>query len=227
MSSDNPYNSPGEPPVAALPPRTTSSGQPSGFMAICVIAIILGGMGTLASLMGVIGLIAAPAIQSLATARQPGQPQAMHDLNVEMQREIAEVTDHWKPFSFAIVTVHLLVSAGMLLGAIFCIRRNPTGIPLLSYSTMAAIGYEGLNLLMQIVVQMETFPITSRYVQRIMEATPGNNAPPEMGKFMANAMVAGMWVTIGILVFWTLAKVVFDVIAIRYMSREDVRGKAG
>jgi hypothetical protein len=230
MSTDNPYNAP-SPAIPSLaspaPPRTVPVTQPNGFTAICVLSIILGGMGTLVSVFGLIALVAAPAIQSLATMQQPGQPQALHDLNVKMQKDVAEITDRWKPFSYALVAIHLALSLGILMGAIYSLKRNPTGVPLLLFGMMAAVGYEALNLLMQIVIQTETFPITARYMKDVMEATPGNKAPAEMGEFMSNAMTFGMWITIGILVAWTLAKVVFDIITILYIQRKDVQAYIG
>lgn len=225
MSTDNPYTSPGRQPLAA-PPRVSSTSQPSGFMAICVIMTILGVMGTLGSVLGIIGLIAAPALQSLAEAHKPGQPQAQHDLEVEMQREIAQVTEHWRPFSFLIIGVHLLISIAVLTGAIFCMRRNPTGIALLSYGSMAAIGYEVINMGVQIAVNMATYPITARFLQKTVENAPGN-APPEMAKMMGTTMQAVMWMTIGFLVLWTLAKLVAEVIAIRFMQKPEVQQYVG
>lgn len=225
MSTDNPYTSPGRQPIAA-PPRVNASSQPSGFMAICVIMTILGVMGTLGSVLGIVGLIAAPALQSLAEARKPGQPQAQHDLEVEMQREIAQVTDHWRPFTFAIVTVHLLVSIAILTGAIFCMRRNPTGLGLLSYGSMAAIGYEVINVGVQIVVNMQTYPITARFLQKTVENAPGN-APPEMAKMMGTTMQAVMWMTIGFLIFWTVAKLIADVATILFLQKPEFQQYVG
>jgi hypothetical protein len=229
MSTDNPYVSPGnEVPVPrVVAPPISASTQPSGFMAIMVIMLILGILGTLASLMGIVGLIAAPTIQAMAERPQPGQPQAMHELNVQMQREIREATDRWRPFSFVIVAVHLLVAGAILAGAILCLRRNPTGLPLLQYGSGSAICYELINLMVQAVVQMETMPITARFTKRMMEVAPGNANGAKMGEVMGTMMNVIMWVVILFMVAWAVAKIVADVIAIRYTLREDVQRYIG
>ncbi len=82
---------------------------PTGLKAVCIIAIVLGGLGTLFSCGGVASLAIGPSMQAaFNTPAQPGMDQEAARVQQELQAEIAAIGQEYLPFTITSVILHLL-----------------------------------------------------------------------------------------------------------------------
>jgi len=223
MSQDHsPYDAYQPPPLAeeVIPVQGGISGW---LKAICVIAIILGALGLLSALMGIVGLVFGEQIQgAFAPGAQPGVPQEMVDAQKQMQAELQAVQDRFWMANAALTSVHILIASMLLVGGIQCLRRASSGRRVLFAGCCAAIVFEIARGIVQAFVQMETASVTTRSMQRMMEAT-GAQAPPEATEFVMIFTKVGIVIGAAVFLALIIAKLVFYVLSIRYLSKPTVR----
>jgi hypothetical protein len=154
MSTENPYASPAG---RALPPRVAeppaSPGAPPWFLTVCILTIILGGLGLVSVLVSTLAMV---------TPQPP---------------ELMAVYERWSLASMGDSAFHLVVSLAILAGGILTLRRNPSGPGVLSIGSLLAIPYQLISMVISLVVVKETLAVVPRQKQpgvpeeAILEAT--------------------------------------------------------
>ena len=123
----DPYKSPEYSLDPALSPgHRPLSGRPGVLTAICVIAIVLGGLGLGTGLLAVVSLVGGEAIQA-AIPDNPGMDEEMKKIQTEMEQEMQAVTDRYWGYHAVFLLGHFAVATGLLAGGIMAIKMNPKG----------------------------------------------------------------------------------------------------
>jgi len=213
---------PFKPPAAAA----TLPRRPTGLTAVCVIAIILGGLGLAGSLMGVVGLTVGSSMQKAFTLPpQPGMDTQVIDAQLAMQREIQAVADRYWGYNLAFVLACLFVAGGLLAGGIIALGIKPAGRALLIGAFAVAVVFEVLRAVFQVFMQVEMVAVMSDSISRIMEAASPAGAPgaEQAATIAAVATQVGMFVGIAFVCVYVLAKLIFYAVGIHYLRRPSVQ----
>jgi len=223
----NPYNPPNEPTTAPSgPPLTGRRKRPGGLVAVCVIAIVLGGLGVFSSLSFLVNLAFGSQMQSAFTPQtMPGQNNQMLEVQQEMNAKVWSITQKWNVVHW-ILTAALIVNVALLLtGGIMTLRLNPTGRKLLLAVFISAIVVDIARAVPGVLIGAETFQVMEEYMPRMMDASapPGQQAPPGVGDAMGTAMQIGGIVAMVFAIGWALAKVVVYLIGAMYLTRPAVK----
>jgi len=213
---------PYEPPAAAA----THPRRPTGLAVVCVIAIILGGLGLAGSLVGIVGLTAGSSMQRAFTLPlQPGMDRRVIDAQLAMQRNIQAVADRYWGYNLAFVLACLFVAGGLLAGGIITLGIKPAGRRLLIGAFAVAVVFEVLRAVFHVFMQIEMAAVMSDSMSRIMEATSPAGAPgaDQAATIAAVATQVGVFVGIAFTCVYVLAKLIFYAVGIHYLRRPNVQ----
>ena len=186
--------------------------RPWGVTAICVVAIILGGLGLLAAAGGA----AAQALQPKFSALQPDPKMA--ELNAEFERRIYEATGglktlYWALLPFAFAASGLLVAGGIK-------GLGLKGRALLGTAFWAGIAVDAASAALGAATQLKSAEAMRWYADEIAAKFPmqaGATAALKMGATVGIAFAAA----------WLLAKVAYYVTGIIALRRPAVRAAFG
>ena len=225
--SSNAYRSPQSFGDSTADDGLSSSGRRSGGLtAICVIAIILGGLGLASSMMGLCAMAAKPWMNNaFIMPEQPGKVDKVRDAQLEMQEKVEEVTDRYIGFNLCFLLLNVLIGSSLLTGGILALKLNPTGSRLLIAAFTTAIVFEILRAVLQTFMQIEMAEVMYDSMSRMMQATPSRSGavPAEATAVTAVFMKIGVYVGLAFTLAFALAKVIFYAIGTRYLQRPNIR----
>jgi hypothetical protein len=199
--------------------------RPGGLTAICVIAIVLGGMGVCAGLMGLASPITTSWMEkAMAAQHKAARGNPASEAQFEMQKKMQGVTRQYLAYTVGLSVINLLVSGGLCIGAIIGMRTTPRARKFLICVFWAAIGFEIVQMIVQSSMQVDISAVMSESMSRVMAANPqgGPTAAQaaQFGKVFATVtVVLGM----AFVVVWGLAQVVYYAVGIRYLGRPAIR----
>ncbi len=208
-------------PVEAVLAKTAAP-LPKGLKAICIIAIILGSLGILLSIVSGVGLVLGPAISSAISPQQPGLDPGMREAQEKMQQEIQAVAQEYTALSAVTVVMHLLTAILLLAGGIMTLKRNHKGTVILTIGCVLAIVYEVGQGMLNAVIQLQTVPIVKSFAQDAFARAGQGQAAPEALEVMPQIMVALVFVGLAFSVAVILAKCIFYLISIFYLRKPQV-----
>ena len=192
---------------------------PTGLKAICIIAIVLGGLGTLFSCGGVASLAIGPSMQAAFNMpAQPGMDQEAARMQQELQAEMAAIGQEYLPFTITSVILHLLSGLALLCGGILALKLSARGRSILLVGCVVAILYELVHGVLSVVVQLRTVPIAQKIMDQALLQGGQAELPPAFGKFM----LVIMFVTLGISLVTVLVKIAFYVISVVYLKKPHI-----
>jgi hypothetical protein len=210
-------------PVTPEGVTTSAGGRPGGLTVICVLAIILGGLGLLTGCFGLVSQAFTTQMQQAVAGMQPGNlPGA--EVQKEMNARILAVANRYKWVSLPLMAVKIFVEAALLAAAVMAWGLNPRGWSWLHGALIATIIFETVHAVPQVLVQLETRAVMNEMMPKMMAAQHGRNqAPPGMENFMSSVFSAATLVSLIFILIWLVGKIVFYVIGIRYLRKPDVR----
>lgn len=213
-TSWDPYQAPQTPqmPVAQGP-------LPTGLKAVCIIAIVLGGLGMLFSCFGAVGLVAGQSMQSAFNMPAPeGVDPEMARAQEDMQTQTAAIARQYLPFSIVSVVLRLFAAIALLLGGILTLKVSAMGRLILLAGCGLAILYELVKSVLGVLVQLQTIPI----MQKFMEQGLPQGGPADLPPVFSKAMLAVMLVGVGVGLFAALVKIVFYIFSVTYLQRTHI-----
>lgn len=200
--------------------------RPGGLNAICVIAIILGGLGLAASMFGLCAMAAKPWMNNaFIMQQQSGEADTMRDAQLLAQEKAEEVTSRYAGFNLGFFLLNVVIGGSLLTGGILALKLNPKGIQLLIIAFTTAIVFEILRAVLQTFMQLEMAEVVPDSMSRMMQAT----APRRGSGAAEGAAVAAVFMKICVYVglaftlAFALAKVIFYAIGTRYLQRPNIR----
>ena len=200
--------------------------RPGGLMAVCVIAIVLGGLGLLGSLMAIVGLVAGPRLQqaSVKLLQQPGNDKVV-EAQLAMQQKIQAVNDRyrWPNAGFALLNVGL--SVGLLAGGILALNREPRARTLLIALFAVALLFEISRSIVQVFMQWEMAAAMSDLLPRMMAASAPAKGPNAQQAAAIGTAIAkvGILLGLGFQLIFTVAKLTYYAVGWCYLRRPSAR----
>lgn len=215
------YQSP--PPLeAGRSQGSKSTPQTGGIKPVCIVAIVLGGLGLGSVLLGAVGLWAGQQVQAaFPVGNQPGVPKRVQELQRDMQREMQAVQDRFWTINASLLGIHALVAVGLVAGGIQSLRRIAGGRNLLVAACLAAIAFETARGTVQSLIQVQVMSVMGRFLQEMMQISM--NEAAEAAEWVAWGAQAAMVVGVVMTLVWILAKVVFYSVAVWYLRKPAVR----
>jgi hypothetical protein len=168
--------------------------RPGWLTAVCVIAIVLGTLGLLGSLLGAVNMIYGEQvqqwIQKMVTAgQQTNAPPGFDDFQNRIQDRIVEIQRRWQTVNLVVMMVNLVLSSCLIFGLLFQV----------------------LKLVPTIGIQLATADIMDDLMSEMtQQATQGQGAmPPAQQRTIRTVMStsARIGVVIGILYALTIEAV--------------------
>lgn len=203
------------------PAGTNSTANPGRIKALCIVLIILGGLGLANALISAVGLLVGQQIQgAFAMGNQPGVPQRVQDLQRDLQRGIQDVQDRFLVANSVVVSLHVLVAGALLTGAIQSLRRRTPGRRILIAACLSASVFELIRGTVQAFIQIQVMSITTHFFQEMMEISM--NEAAEMAEWVAWGARVGIVFGVLLAAGWILAKVVFYGFAVWYLRKPAV-----
>lgn len=194
--------------------------RPGKLTAVCVIAILLGGIGLVVALSGVVGMLVPP-----YTAKQVPNPsteaQKMQDLQLKMQKEIQAVAARWRVYQLGLLTALTVISAGLIAGGALSLGMKPAGAKILSYALPFAIPFDTARGILGLYISNKVAMTTARYMQEMVSISPGKNPPPE--GLMSGIVQVVSVVVLVVTALWMIGKVCYYVLAALYLKRPHVK----
>jgi len=214
-----------QPPAAiedAAPPGAGSAAKLAGrIKALCIVLIILGGLGLANALMGTVGLLVGQQIQAaFPLGNQPGVPPRIQKLQQDMQRGLQAVQDRFLVANAVFVAAHALLAGSLLAGGIQSLRRRTPGRKILTAACLSAIVFELIRGTVQAFMQVQVMSVTTHFFQEMMEISM--NEAADAAEWVAWGARVGIVVGVVIAGGWILAKVVFYGFAVWYLRQPAV-----
>ncbi len=208
---------------AYAPPQQHGYEPPSkaltgGVKAICIIALILGGLGMGKSLLGGVGLAFGTQMQQAFTPPQPpNMDPRMKDLQEEMQADVEKIAARYLPFTIMRVVFHFVVATLLVVGAVLALKSS--GATVLVVACASAVVFEIGRAILDTTIQLQIAGVMSRFMQRMMQLAPGGQGPsPES---LGRVFVIAFYAFAGIGLLFVLAKIVFYAISVFVLRKAN------
>lgn len=204
--------------------------RPGGLTAVCVIAIILGSMGLMSSVIQGANLAGGQRIQGAFSGMgQMGVSEELRGVQDEFNEAVATVTKKYFWVNTTTVVVHLIVASLLIYGGALTLRQAYPGYRVLRVTSLVAIVFEIARAIPYLMIQWDMLPVLEEYMPRMMMESAGasGDQAAEAAEAMARigAMMARLTAIFGMVFFcgWCLVKVVFYSITNRYLKKADIR----
>jgi hypothetical protein len=211
---------PYQPPLAELVSVPVSPEKtPTGLKAICIIAIILGVLGTLVSCGGMASLVVNESLSAgFSLPQQPGTDEEAKQFQEKLQDEIAVIAQKYRPFTIATVIMHLVAGLLLLVGGVLTLKLVRTGRSLLLVGCVVAILYELVQAVLNVVIQTQSVPMVGKAMEEMLQRGGQGQMPQGVGQLM----LVVMYVILGVSLVTVLIKIVFYAISIVYLNKPAI-----
>lgn len=217
MSSDMPSVDPYQPPLE-IPSVAVRTPLPTGLKAICIIALVLGVIGTFWSCMGFAGLAINESFMGGMGFPGGGGGGQAQEAQKELQEGIAAISRQYLSFTIAIVCLHLVAGILLSVGGALGLKSVPAGRSTLVFGFLSAIVYEVSQSILNFIIQAKTIPLVRQSMEQMLQQ-PGQPGVPEG---MGQLMVGFLFVILGITLLTVCVKIAFYAYSLYYLHRPDI-----
>jgi hypothetical protein len=193
--------------------------------AVCIFAILLGVLGVWIGLFGLVNVATGGRVQdAIASVGGAGMTHEQAELQHQLYRDMQDATAPWNTVNTPLFILELVVSAGMIVGAVGTLRGRARGQVLLRRVLVCAIVLALVRFVPGMAIQYETARITGDYLERSFGASlpPGQQVPPEMRTVAATAGKSAMVLSLALVAAMKLLEVGFYVFGWNYLRRSAV-----
>jgi hypothetical protein len=217
----DPYRSPSLPEGPFQP--VVSGGRPGWLTALCVLAIVLGALGLMNSLMGTAGLLAGQHLQKAIRAQpSPGMSQEMQDAQNKMQDEMYAVQrKYWWPIAIALL-LRTGVALLLLLGGIRALGMSEGGRQLLLVAFGVALPFELVHAILQTIIMLENMTAMHGFAEALSNEMP-KDGPPQLENFIETVMQGTLIASLVFMYLWTLLKCGLYLWGLLYLRRDRIK----
>lgn len=194
--------------------------RPNGLLAIAIVAILLGSLGTCGGIFSIGTQLMQSQIRELSrelAAMSSMGNEAILQQQVAMQERVEALSDEWRPAILTHQILNLIASFVLLFGAIGLLRWKPSAPTAFAAAAIASIAVDIGGGIVSILFQQATAAIMQDYAAGLTAATPGS--PRTFGAMMDASGSVGM--VTGFL--WVIVKLGFYSGALVYVRKPDVR----
>lgn len=227
-ATPDPYQSPGYFAERLDPQEMVVRRRPGGLTAICVIAIILGGLGVVTAVVGVVFAAAGQAIQKAAAPQLPGELEGEAlQVQAEMNQAIQAVGQRYLMANVALALLSLALAIGLIVGRAQSLKIKPLGRTVLLAVFAVAILFELARGSFQIYQQMQMFGVMQEYWPRLMKSAAEKSQQPMGGPNFETMMNIAFTVAkisaYAIVIVPALVKGAFYFIGAIYLARPKLK----
>ncbi len=224
MSSD-PYRSPSLPegPYAGPPPTDR---RPGWLTTLCVFCIVLGVLGLFNSLFGAFGLLVGRQFQQMvmnSQAQAPGISPEMQEAQEKMQKEIYAVQEKYLWAIGGGLVFRFVASALLLIGGIGTLALKPWGRQVLIAGCAVAAPFVLVDAILQSLITMENMTVMNSYMEHMINAAPGNNAPEKIEGFIRGMFGFLKVASIVVLSLLSLGKIALYIFGLIYLQKPHIK----
>jgi hypothetical protein len=229
MSSDahsfDPYRSPSLPegPYSGPPP---TGRRPGLLTTLCVLCIVLGALGLFNSLFGGFMLVVGHRFQQFVMKSQsqtPGVPPEMQKAQEEMQTEIYAIQEKYLWALASGLVFRFLASGLLLVGGSGALGLKPWGRQVLIAGCAVAAPFVMLDAILQSLISMENMTVMNSYMERMIQATPGNGAPQNVEGFIRGMFGFIKIASIAVVGLIALAKIALYIFGLIYLNKPHIK----
>ncbi len=208
----NPY-------TPATMPELGAARRPGGLTAICIIAIVLGVLGTLSSVAKGFNVLFGAQMQQ-AFGSMGGVTAEQKQVQQDMNNALAAEMTRYRLANGILCITQLGLCVALLVSALKTLKLKASGRQLFFYICCFLLVYEIGQFVVFVFQQLSIAPIMELYMPQMMKGPDGKEiGGGGVGKVMARmAIIAGVVTQCA----WTLMKLVFYSIAIRYLLKGKV-----
>lgn len=198
-------------PASSQGPKTRTS----GLTAISIITVVLGAAGLLAVTFGFVWMLAEPYVQQASAQAGAEGDEGPELTHLRMQREMNEINHRYRWYYIIMLATQLIVACLLLWGGIQAWRLKPGGAKLLVIACAAAIIFELLRGIGNVLLQVQMLQVMEEYLPELTAGSGG-----ELGaKFVRISMYVGM--AFGFV--WLLGKIIFYGVSIAYLRKPKIQ----
>ena len=179
---------------------------------ICILCIMLGGLGFLASMLGIAGLF----FQEQITDFQKTMGDASQQ---EMQAKMAAAQSSFFIPNLILMICNLLIAPALLIGSIGILIKKVWGQKILSRALIAAAIFILLRTILTSIFQVQFFGIMK---ETMMEQIPANSGAVEAGT-METVMMASLYFGVAFAIVWALGLAAFYFWSSRYLKKDSTQ----
>jgi hypothetical protein len=198
--------------------------RPGGLTAVCIIAIVLGGLGFLTGSLTLVTQAASNQVQQLqAQWGAVGATPQVRDVQAEMNAKSVAIMNRFRLVNVILGLLLLVVAAALVIGGTRTLRLNEKGRKILRAACAMAIAFEIARTVPAVLMQLENMALMEDYLPRVMEASvPGGQSQQvvEFAKMMTRFSLIMGWV---ILFGWLFMKLAFYGSSFYYLGRPKTK----
>lgn len=192
--------------------------RPSGVVGVCIIAMVLGGMGLFGALAMLPGLIMGGDFQEqMAAMGGMGLNAEQKAAQQQMMQGVAAVQKSWSVFLWLGTVAGFAGAVALLVGGIRAMKPNPSACRLFRQVLLAVALVDVARSVITSIVQYETQQVTGEFMAASMGGSSAGLG--DFAEMMASAMAL---LSVAFCVAWTLLLVGYYLFAYRYLGRKHV-----
>jgi hypothetical protein len=206
--------------------------RPGVLTTLCVLGLVLGGLGVIGAGTGLVALLGQGAIQGMQERqleqfqRQAGPAgEHMVESQRQMQARLNELQAEWLPLTLSMNGANFFFSVLLVIGAILCLGLKSRGPLVFTIAAGVLMLVDTASAAFGAFMSTKTMEITQEYMTGLLD-DPALRQPgqPDFGGFMESFMGAA---SIGAILFaalWWLVKMGYYVWSLRTLRKPDIRG---
>lgn len=209
MSAASPYD-PYRSPTLPEGPYAASNlvGKPQLLSAVCVICLVLGGLGLMNSLLGAGQAALGSKLQQMFQPKGgAGVPPEMQKAQDAFQAEINAIEGrYWTPMIVSL-SFRFVAAVLLLIGGIMALGLKEPGRKMLIVACTIALCFELGHAILQSVVNTEMMTAVNSYVDGMLESMPQGRGGPPKGFVQTIQTVTKVSIMAGLAMFYLLVAV--------------------
>jgi len=221
----DPYRSPTMPEGSFVASPTAA--RPQLLSAVCVICLVMGGLGLMNSFFGAVQVAVGSKLQQ---AFQPkganGMPPEMQKAQDDFQAEMLTLDKRYWVQNTVSLSFRFLAAILLLVGGIKALGLNESGRVLLIAACSVALCFELGHAILQSIVNTEMMTAVNSYVEGMLESMPkGRGGGPPKGFTQTMQTVTKVSIMAGLAFFYILVllKAGFYLFAFVYLRKPNIK----
>lgn len=192
--------------------------RPSQLVTISVLSMVLGGAGIILSISGLgqwlAGTFGVKSISSYGNNE-------MLKLNQRMMSELADAMAPWQIIVIPILIAVLVSSALLVAAGIQALKVRRTGRKILLVLFWFLIPLDIVRSIINTIIGHKTSDIMVAHLARVA-STGQHPGQIDVGSWISGISQVGMYAGLVFGVLWTVAKITFYVLGLKYLRRPDI-----
>jgi len=179
---------------------------------------VMSGIGGVLAILGS-GLVALQLAVGAMFAGAMTPPGTAGKIQAEYMAQIQEVTNRFLIPNIALAVTHAVIGVLMIVGAVKLLRRRPHAAAFVRRILLALIVFELVRIIPNVMMQLQIYPLTEAFTQKLTTGQGNGGPPPAMMKSIQQvSVIVGFVFAAG----WLIVKLALVIWARIYLNRQTV-----